>query len=210
VEEVPVERMGVKAKGLLIARCGDEATRCRGGASHGNGLGTGHSKGAAMVVEEDDTAVTKFGFVRFIAKGLKVINCLFVGNELEQSQELAVDAARGSHTRWQEGHVSVLSVRGAIVANLFSSGVVKYFVRIIRVSKQTLIQAVVPRADKIVTQGDVHEEINVLCNFNVEDLEISATFASTREHVLVFGGITCTIADALEGHQDVIVRTSQI
>ena len=163
-----------------------------------------------MVVEEDATAVTKFGFVRVITEGLKVISCLFVGNEVEQSQELAVDAARGSHTRWQEGHVSVLSVRGAIVANLFSSGAVKYFVRIIRVAKQTLIQAVVPSADKVVTQGDVHEEIDVLCNLNVEDLEISAPFASTREHVLVFGGITGTIADALERRQDVIVRTSPI
>jgi hypothetical protein len=121
-----------------------------------------------------------------------------------------VDAARGSHTRWQEGHVSVLSVRGAIVANLFSSGAVEYFVRIIRIAKQTLIQAVVPSADKVVTQGDVHEEIDVLCNLNVEDLEISAPFASTREHVLVFGGITGTIADALERRQDVIVRTSPI
>jgi hypothetical protein len=210
VAEVPIERVGVKAKGLLIARCGDEAPRCRGGATHGNGLGTCHSKGASMVVEEDATAVTKFGFVRVITEGLKVISCLFVGNEVEQSQELAVDAARGSHTRWQEGHVSVLSVRGAIVANLFSSGAVKYFVRIIRVAKQTLIQAVVPSADKVVTQGDVHEEIDVLCNLNVEDLEISAPFASTREHVLVFGGITGTIADALERHQDVIVRTSPI
>ena len=208
--EVPIERVGVKAKGLLIARCGDEAPRCRGGATHGNGLGTCHSKGASMVVEEDATAVTKFGFVRVITEGLKVISCLFVGNEVEQSQELAVDAARGSHTRWQEGHVSVLSVRGAIVANLFSSGAVKYFVRIIRVAKQTLIQAVVPSADKVVTQGDVYEEIDVLCNLNVEDLEISAPFASTREHVLVFGGITGTIADALERRQDVIVRTSPI
>jgi hypothetical protein len=42
--------------------------------------------------------------------------------------------------------VSVLSVRGAIVANLFSSGAVEYFVRIIRIAKQTLIQAVVPSA----------------------------------------------------------------
>jgi hypothetical protein len=44
--------------------------------------------------------VAKFFFVRVIAKGLKVINCLFVGNEVEQSQELAVDAARGNHARW--------------------------------------------------------------------------------------------------------------
>ena len=103
--------------------------------------------------------------------------------------------------------MSILSVRGAIVANLVSSGAVKYFVRIIRVAKQTLIQAVVPSADKVVTHGDVHEEIDVLCNLNVE---ISAPLASTREHVLVFGGIAGTIADALERRQDVIVRTSPI
>jgi len=125
VAEVPVKHVGIKAKGLLVARCGDEATRCRGGATHRNGLGTCHSKGAAVVLEEDATTMTKFFFVRVIAKGRKVINCLFVGHEVEQSQELAVDAARGSHTRWQEGHMSVLSVRGAIVANLVSSGAVK-------------------------------------------------------------------------------------
>ena len=51
-----------------------------------------------------------------------------------------------------------------------------------------------PSPDKVVTQGDVHEEIDVLCNLNVADLEISAPFASTREHVLVFGGVTGTIA----------------
>ncbi len=45
---------------------------------------------------------------------------------------------------------------------------------------------------------------------NVEDFKISVPFASTREHVLVFGGVTCTIADALELRQDVIVRTSPI
>ena len=96
--EVPVKLVGIKAEGLLVARCGNEATRCRGGATHRNGLGTCHSKGASMVVEEDATAVTKFGFVRVITEGLKVISCLFVGNEVEQSQELAVDAAEGKST----------------------------------------------------------------------------------------------------------------
>ena len=57
--------------------------------------------------------------------------------------------------------MSVLSVRGAIVANLVSSGAVKEFVRIIRVAKLTLIQAIVPSTDKVVTQGDVHEEIDL-------------------------------------------------
>ena len=84
-----------------------------------------HAKGAAVVEEEDAMTMTKFFFVRVIAKGLKVSNLLFVGDEVEQSQELAVDAARGSHTRWQESHMSVLSVRGAIVVNLVGSCAVK-------------------------------------------------------------------------------------
>ena len=93
--EVPIERVGVKAKGRLIARCGDEAPRCRGGSTHGNGLGTCHSKGASMVVEEDATAVTKFGFVRVITEGLKVISCLFVGDEVEKCVGLMLKTDRG-------------------------------------------------------------------------------------------------------------------
>ena len=54
------------------------------GATHCNCLGTCHSKGAAVVVEEDATTMTKFFFVRVIAKVLKVINYLFVGNEVTQ------------------------------------------------------------------------------------------------------------------------------
>ncbi len=49
------------------------------------GLGTCHSKGAAVVVEcmeEDATTMTTFFVVRVIFKGLKVINCLFVGDEV--------------------------------------------------------------------------------------------------------------------------------
>jgi hypothetical protein len=100
VADVPVKLVGIKLEGLLVARCGNEVTRCRGGDTHRNCQVTCHSKGAVVVVEEDTTTMTKFFFVCVIAKGLKVINCLFVGNEVEQSQELAVDAARGNHTRW--------------------------------------------------------------------------------------------------------------
>ena len=45
---------------------------------------------------------------------------------------------------------------------------------------------------------------------NIEDLKISTPLASTREHLLVFGGVTGTIVDALERRQDVIVRSSPI
>ena len=50
-----------------------------------------------------------------------------------------------------------------------------------------MIQAIVLSADEVVTQGDVHEEVDLLCYLNVEDLEISTLLASTREHLLVFG-----------------------
>ena len=50
--------------------------------------------------------------------------------------------------------------------------------------KLTLIQAIVPSADQVVTQGDVHEEIDLLCylmsHLNVEDLKISMLLVSTR------------------------------
>jgi hypothetical protein len=48
VVEVPVKHVGIRAGGLLILRCGNEATRCSGGAAHRNGLGTCHFKGAAL------------------------------------------------------------------------------------------------------------------------------------------------------------------
>ena len=71
-----------------------------------------------------------------------------------------------------------------------------------------LIQAIVPSADEVVTQGDVHEEIDLLCYLNVEGLEISMLLASTREHPRMFGGVTGIIADALERRHDVIVCSS--
>jgi hypothetical protein len=43
-----VTLVGIRAVGLLIAKCGNEATRCSGGAAHRHGLGTCHSKGAAI------------------------------------------------------------------------------------------------------------------------------------------------------------------
>ena len=54
-----------------------------------------------------------------------------------------------------------------------------------RVAKLTLIQPVVPSADEVVTQGDVHEEIVLLRYLNVEDLKIGTLLASAREHPLV-------------------------
>ena len=59
-------------------------------------------------------------------------------------------------------------------------------------------------------QGDVHEEIDLLCYLNVEDLKIGTLLVSTRKHPLVFGVVTGIIADALDRRHDVIVQSSPI
>jgi hypothetical protein len=85
-----------------------------------------------------------------------------------------VNAARGGHTRWQESHLPVLAaIRGTIVTNLVSSGAVKELIRIIGVVKLTvtLILPIVTTANKVVKQGDVHEQIDLLRYSDVEDLK---------------------------------------
>ena len=90
VAEMSVNLVVIQVLGPLVARCSDEATRGGGGASQRHSLGTCHPKGAAVVVEEDATAMTNF---------VNIINCLFVGEEEDQAQELTMDATRCSHTR---------------------------------------------------------------------------------------------------------------
>jgi hypothetical protein len=69
--------------------------------------------------------VTKLVFVRLITKDPKIIVSLFVGEEEDQAQELAVDAARGRHARRQESHVPVVAICVTIVADLVGSGVLE-------------------------------------------------------------------------------------
>ena len=55
-----------------------------------------HVVGLTPVLLEEDTAtVTKLLAVRLVPKGLKIVICLFVGYEENQTKELAVDASRG-------------------------------------------------------------------------------------------------------------------
>ena len=46
-------------------------------------------------------------FVCLITKGRKVVVGLLVGEEEEQTQELAVDTSRGRHARLQKGHLPI-------------------------------------------------------------------------------------------------------
>jgi hypothetical protein len=102
VAGIPVMLVVGHVDGRQVARCSDVATRGGGGATQSHSLSTCHPDGAPVLLEEDAAAVTKLLFVRLITKSRKTIVCLFVGEEEDQAQELAVTASRGRHARRQE------------------------------------------------------------------------------------------------------------
>ena len=65
-------------------------------------------------------------------------------------------------------------------------------------------------ADKIIAQGDVHQQFGLLRHADVADFEIGAAVALTREHPLVSGGETSVVTNALQRPQDMVVRAGPI
>ena len=78
------------------------AARGVGGATDRDSLSTREANGATMLVEVDTAAVTKLLLVWFIAEVREVVGSLLVRNEVEQPQELAMNATRGRHARGQK------------------------------------------------------------------------------------------------------------
>ena len=72
------------------------------GATDRNNLSTRGPNGATMLVEVDTAAVTKLLLVWFITEVREVVGRLLVRNEVEQPQELAMNATRGRHARGQK------------------------------------------------------------------------------------------------------------
>ncbi len=86
-------------------------------------------------------AVAKLLFVRLISKDLKVVVCLLVGEEEEQTQELAMDASRGRHACPQESHLPIARIAliwVTIVADLVSSGALEDLIWVVGVAELTL------------------------------------------------------------------------
>ena len=79
--------------------------------------------------------VAELLLVRQVAKGLKEVIGLLVGDEEEQSQEFAMNAARGRHTRRQERYLTVASLGVAILTNLDGSGVLKDLIRLVGIAQ---------------------------------------------------------------------------
>ena len=121
VADIPVMIIVGHVDRRRAARSSDVATRGGGGATQRHSLSTCQPDGAPVLLEEDAAMVTKLLSVRLITKGRKIIVSLFVGEEEDQAQEIAVDAAQGRHARRQESHVPVAAICVTIVADLVGS-----------------------------------------------------------------------------------------
>ena len=157
------------------------------------------------MLEEDAATVTKLLAVRLVPKGLKIVICLFVGYEENQTQELAVDASRGRHARRQKSHMPVAAIGVAIIADLVGSGALEDVVQVVGIAELALSLPISTSANEIMTQGDVYQQIGLPRHADVADFEIGAAVALTREHPLVSGGETSVVTNALQRPQYMVM-----
>ena len=89
--------------------------------------------------------MTNLLIVWFIVKVREVVGSLIVRNEVEQPQELAMNATRGRHARGQKRQRPIavvrLSQRLPIGADRVSISLVKDHVRPVRVAERAMVRA---------------------------------------------------------------------
>jgi hypothetical protein len=79
--------------------------------------------------------------------------------------------------------------------------------RVVGVAELAVVDSpILTSDDEIVAQGDVHQQIRRLRHADVENFEIRALVARTRENHLDFGGETGVVTNALERPKNTIVR----
>ena len=108
------------------------------GTTDRNSLSARQANGAAMLVEVDAAAVAVLLLVRLIAEGREAVRRLLVRKEVEQPQELAVNALRGRHARRQKRQRPIASIRLPVVADLVSGSLVKELVGPIRIAQRAV------------------------------------------------------------------------
>ena len=98
-----------------------------------------------------------------------------------------------------KSHVTVAAIGVALFANFFGSSALEDVIRFVGVAELALVDSPVSTsADEIVAQDDVHQQIRLLRHADVEDFEISALVARTREYHLDFGAETGVVTNALD------------
>ncbi len=90
-----------------------------------------------------------------VPKGLKIVICLFVGYEENQTQELTVDASRGRHARRQKSHMQVAMISVVIIADLVCRVALEDVVRVVWIAELALSLPISTNTNEIMTQGDV-------------------------------------------------------
>jgi hypothetical protein len=159
--------------------------------------------GSPVLLEEDAATVTKLLAVRLVPKGLKIVFCLFVGCEENQTQELAVDASHGRHARRQKSHMPVAAICVAIIADLVGSGALEDVVRVVGVAELALSLPISTSANEIMTQCDVYQHIGLPTR--MLRISRSAAVALAREHPLVSGGETSVVTNSLQRPQYMVM-----
>ena len=67
-----------------------------------------------------------------------------------------------------------------------------------------------PGANEFVAQGDVHKQVCLLRQADVEDFEIRAAVARTREHHLEGAGVTSVFTNGFQSPQHMVVSAVPI
>ena len=179
-----------------------------GGATNRDSLSTCHPDGAAMLVEVDATAVTELLLVRLIAKIREVIASLLVRNEVQQTQELVVNASRGRHAYRQKRHSAIVAIWIPILTNLFGSSLRKNLVGSIRVAEHAMaLPTITTSADEVMTDSGIGKQVGMLQHADAKDRNVSTAFHFAGHHLLDVRDITRFLADATEGIQHVIMST---
>ena len=124
-----------------------------GGTTDRNSLSARQANGAAMLVEVDAAAVAVLLLVRLIAEVREVVGSLLVRNEVEQPQELAMNATRGRHARGQKRQRPIAVVRLPIGADFVSSSLVKDLVRPVWVAERATAEHIA-RVKSFALQGN--------------------------------------------------------
>jgi hypothetical protein len=118
VIEVPIVVSNTELQGT---RHSSVAARGVGGAPDRDSLSTREANGATVLMEEDTAAVTKLLLLWLIVEVCEIVGRLLVSDEVEQSQELAMNATRGRHARGQKRQRPIAVVRLPIGADFVNS-----------------------------------------------------------------------------------------
>ena len=140
-----------------------------------------------MLVEVDTTAVTELLLVRLIAKIREVIASLLVRNEVEQTQELGVNASRRRHADRQKRYSAIVAVWIPILTNLFSSSLLEELIGLVRVAEHAMaLPTITTSADEVMTDSGIGKQVGMLQHADAKDRKFAMSARRWPSLVITF------------------------